>query len=88
MGTAVIFGDGYWLQDQNGQCFPGFCASNFGPTIAIVDVINDVAICEPDYDIDGDVDAVDMTTFLEDFGRNSYVNPCPQCVLGNLCVYP
>ena len=37
---------------------------------------------------DGDVDAEDVTKFLEDFGRSQYNNPCPQCVAGDWCVYP
>ena len=35
-----------------------------------------------------DVDADDVTLFLEDFGRSQFFNPCPPCVAGNWCVYP
>ena len=44
-------------------------------------------ICESDFDCNGAVDANDVTTFLEDFGRSQYNNPCPACVLGGWCVY-
>jgi len=38
--------------------------------------IGDACDCESDFSCDGDVDAEDVTTFLVDFGRNSYNNPC------------
>jgi hypothetical protein len=37
-------------------------------------------ICESDFTCDGDVDAADVSTFLEDFGRSEFFNPCPPCV--------
>ena len=37
-------------------------------------------ICESDFDCDRDVDGGDVGTFLEDFGRSQYVNPCPPCL--------
>jgi len=40
------------------------------------------AVCEGDLDYDQDVDADDVTKFLEDFGRNQYNDPCPECVMG------
>jgi len=33
--------------------------------------------CEGNFDYDQDVDAADVTVFLEDFGRSQYNNPCP-----------
>ena len=39
-------------------------------------------VCEGKLDYDQDVDATDVTKFLEDFGRNAYNNPCPECVMG------
>ena len=33
------------------------------------------------------VDANDVTMFLEDFGRSQFNNPCPSCVAGDWCVY-
>ena len=33
--------------------------------------------CEADLDYDCDVDADDVTMFLEDFGREEYYLPCP-----------
>jgi hypothetical protein len=44
--------------------------------------IGDACECESDFDCDGDVDAFDMDSFLTDFGRGLYVNPC---VLNNPC---
>ena len=38
--------------------------------------IGDACECEGDFDCDGDVDADDVSTFLADFGRNTYNNPC------------
>jgi hypothetical protein len=40
-----------------------------------------------DFSCDGNVDADDVTMFLEDFGRSQYNNPCPACVAGDWCVY-
>jgi len=37
-------------------------------------------ICESDFDCNGAVDANDVSTFLEDFGRSQFFNPCPPCV--------
>ena len=34
-------------------------------------------MCEGNFDLDQDVDAVDVTQFLQDFGRSQYFNPCP-----------
>jgi len=44
--------------------------------------IGDVCDCEANFDCDEDVDAEDVTTFLTDFGRNAYSNPC---INGNQC---
>jgi hypothetical protein len=33
--------------------------------------------CQGDFDDDSDVDADDVTTFLEHFGRSQFNNPCP-----------
>ena len=38
--------------------------------------LGDACECESDLDYDGDVDADDVATFLGDFGRNVYFNPC------------
>jgi hypothetical protein len=38
--------------------------------------IGDACDCEGNFDCDQDVDAEDVTTFLNDFGRNTYSNPC------------
>jgi hypothetical protein len=35
-------------------------------------------ICESDFNCDGNVDANDVSTFLEDFGRSPFNNPCPE----------
>jgi hypothetical protein len=44
--------------------------------------IGDVCDCEANFDCDEDVDAEDVTTFLNDFGRNAYSDPCEA---GNQC---
>jgi len=44
--------------------------------------VGDVCDCEANFDCDEDVDAEDVTTFLIDFGRNAYSNPCET---GNQC---
>jgi len=44
--------------------------------------IGDACECEADFDCNGNVDAEDVTTFLEDFGRNQYNDPCEN---GNQC---
>ena len=44
--------------------------------------IGDVCDCEGDFNCDGNVDARDVTSFLDDFGRNQFNNPCneaPPC---------
>jgi hypothetical protein len=35
-----------------------------------------LAVCEGDFNCDGNVDATDVTSFLGDFGRNQFINPC------------
>ncbi len=35
--------------------------------------------CTADFDCNGNVDANDVSTFLSQFGRNPYNNPCPDC---------
>ena len=44
--------------------------------------IGDACDCEANFDCDADVDAEDVTAFLNDFGRNAYSNPCEA---GNQC---
>jgi len=44
--------------------------------------IGDACDCEGNFDCDLDVDAEDVTAFLDDFGRNAYSNPCEA---GNQC---
>ena len=39
-------------------------------------------VCEGDLNFDRNVDANDISIFLEDFGRNLYNNQCPACVQG------
>jgi hypothetical protein len=38
--------------------------------------IGDACDCEANFDCDQDVDAVDVTAFLADFGRSTFFNPC------------
>ena len=40
-------------------------------------ISQEIDYCEGDFDYDGDVDSFNITTFLSDFGRGSYINPCP-----------
>ena len=35
--------------------------------------------CTADFDCDYDVDADDLTDFLDQFGREPYYDPCPDC---------
>ena len=35
--------------------------------------------CTADFDCNGTVDAADVTTFLSQFGRNPFNDPCPDC---------
>jgi hypothetical protein len=39
-------------------------------------------VCEGDLNVDQNVDANDVSIFLEDFGRNTFNNQCPACVMG------
>lgn len=56
----------------------GFCdtnqADNYPPG---GNDIGDACECEGDFDRNGEVDADDVTKFLEDFGRGQFNNPCP-----------
>jgi ABC-type cobalt transport system substrate-binding protein len=48
-------------------------------SIASLDIsisIGDACECEADFNCDGNVDAIDVTSFLTDFGRNQFNNPC------------
>jgi hypothetical protein len=47
--------------------------------------IGDACDCEGDFNCDRNVAADDVNKFLEDFGRNLWNDPCPQCVVGNWC---
>jgi hypothetical protein len=38
--------------------------------------IGDACDCEADFNCDGNVDAVDVGSFLDHFGRNAFFNPC------------
>jgi hypothetical protein len=38
--------------------------------------IGDACDCEGDFNCDGNVDATDVTSFLNDFGRSTFFNPC------------
>jgi hypothetical protein len=48
-------------------------------SIAFLDIsisIGDACECEADFNCDGNVDAIDVMSFLTDFGRNQFNNPC------------
>jgi hypothetical protein len=55
----------------------GFCSMNqedlFPPS---GNGIGDACDCECDFNCDGNVDADDVTSFLIDFGRSTFFNPC------------
>ena len=45
--------------------------------------------CNGDMDCDQDVDGSDAFSFKKDFGRSTFGNPCPVCVVGiEWCIYP
>ena len=58
-------GDGFCSMDQEDSYPPGGNG------------IGDACECEGDFNKDGNVDAADVTIFLQDFGRSEYNNPCP-----------
>ena len=61
----------------------GFCSMNQEDTYPPGgNGCGDACECEGDFDHDGDVDRTDVTTFLNDYGRNQYTNPC---INENLC---
>ena len=42
--------------------------------------IGDACDCEGNFNCDANVDATDVTSFLEDFGRNTFNNPCSNTI--------
>jgi len=78
--TSGDFGD---TCTRNNQCDSapgagdGFCSMHQEDTYPPGgNDIGDACDCEANFDCDEDVDAADVTTFLDDFGRNSYNDPC------------
>jgi plastocyanin len=63
---------------SNVECDPnGFCSSNQEDTFPPEgNDIGDACDCEGDFNCDGNVDAIDVTSFLADFGRSTFFNPC------------
>ena len=61
----ITVGDGFCSMNQEDNYPPG--GNGLG----------DACECEGDFNRDGNVDAEDVTKFLEDFGRNQFNNPCP-----------
>jgi hypothetical protein len=61
---------------SDGECGDGgFCS--MGQEDSNGDGIGDACyLCEADFDCNGNVDAADVTSFLNDFGRSTYFNPC------------
>ena len=53
-----------------------------GPRLSVIDTQ-----CEGNFDCDQDCDGTDAALFKSDFGRSSFNNPCPTCVIGDWCVY-
>jgi hypothetical protein len=55
----------------------GFCSMNQEDTYPPGgNGIGDACDCECDFNCDGNVDATDVTSFLVDFGRNQFNDPC------------
>lgn len=48
----------------------------------------DACDCIGNFDGDQDVDGTDAAKFKENFGRSSFNNPCPACVVGDCCACP
>jgi hypothetical protein len=63
---------------SNEECDPnGFCSMNQEDTYPPQgNGIGDACDCEADFDCSSYVDAIDVSSFLNDFGRNQYNNPC------------
>ena len=63
---------------SHAECGPdGFCSRNQEDTYPPQgNGIGDACDCECDFDCDGDVDAGDVESFLTDFGRFEFNNPC------------
>jgi hypothetical protein len=51
-------------------------ADNYPPGGNQPESIGDACDCEGDFDCNGSVDATDVTSFLVDFGRSTFFNPC------------
>jgi predicted glutamine amidotransferase len=55
----------------------GYCSMNQEDTYPPQgNGIGDACDCEGDFNCDGNVDATDVTSFLTDFGRNQFNDPC------------
>jgi hypothetical protein len=74
-------GDGYGDPGFRGTCLADNCPNT--PNQDQVDTyppqgnsIGDACDCESDFDCNGNVDAIDVTSFLGDFGRSTFFNPC------------
>ena len=76
LGNNVVSTGQFCIVDAD--CDPGeFCdklqADTYPPQ---GNGIGDACDCEADFNCDGSVDAGDVTSFLADFGRSTFFNPC------------
>jgi hypothetical protein len=65
---------------NDGECGAGeTCSNNQEDTDndGAGDACDSDRMCQGDLDYDGDVDADDVTVFLNNFGRSPFNNPCP-----------
>ena len=69
-------GDGDYMGDACDNCPSTFNPGQEDTFPPQGNGIGDACDCEPDFDCDGDVEAFDIVTFLEDFGRGFYDRPC------------
>ncbi|MBW1823950.1 MAG: hypothetical protein JRI87_05200, partial [Deltaproteobacteria bacterium] len=79
VGTVLRY-DG--LPDENDNCPDEYNPEQEDTYPPGGNGIGDACDCEGNFDCDQDVDAEDVTTFLNDFGRNTYSDPCEA---GNQC---
>jgi outer membrane protein assembly factor BamB len=67
--------------DFDNICVGDICPSAFDPNQEDTyppqgNGIGDACDCESDFNCDGNVDAIDVDSFLDDFGRSTFFQPC------------
>ena len=77
LGTCVEGTIGLTCASDDGCGTGGYCSMNQEDTYPPQgNGIGDACDCEADFDCSGGVDAADITSFLTDFGRSTFFNPC------------